>query len=198
MANANAPFGLRPVRYKSGAPYNGAANLYSVASGDSTALFVGDPVIIAGTGDAGGISTVTAAAAGDRITGVVVGFAPVPGASAGSVTAINRGYRTASTADYVLVADDPMLLFECQEDSAGGALAVTDIGNNVDLVAGAGSTVTKRSGYQLDSSTKATTSAQMRLVGVDQKVGNEVGANAVWLVSIVEATETPAAGTTGV
>jgi len=198
MANANAPFGLRPVRYKSGAPYNGAANLYSVAAGDATALFVGDPVIIAGTGDADGISTVTRAAAGDRITGVVVGFAPVPGASAGAVTAVNRGYRTASTADYVLVADDPNLLFECQEDSDGGALAVTAIGNNVDLVAGSGSTVTKRSGYQLDSSTAATTTAQMRLWGVDQKVGNEVGANAVWLVSIVEATETPAAGTTGV
>lgn len=192
-------FGLKPVRYKSGAPYNGAANVYHVPASDSTALFVGDPVLITGTGDAAGISDVTRAAAGDRITGVVVGFVPKPGASAGSVTAVNRGYRAASEEDYVLVADDPTLLFEATEDAVGGALAVTDIGNNVDLVAAAGNTYTKQSGYMLDSSTKATTSAQMRLVGVSQRVDNTVGGtDAVWLVSIVEATETPAAGTTGV
>ena len=45
-------FGLTPVRYKSGAPYNGAANLYSVAAGESNNIFIGDPVVISGTGDA--------------------------------------------------------------------------------------------------------------------------------------------------
>lgn len=198
MPNADAAFGLRPVRYKSGAPYNGACNMYHVPATDSTALFVGDPVIIAGSGDAAGVSTVTRAAAGDRITGVVVGFAPRPGAAAGTRTAIDTGYRVASTADYVLVADDPMLMFECQEDSDGGALAVTNIGNNVDLIAAAGNIYTKNSGYELDSSTAATTAAGVRLLGVSDRANNEVGANAVWLVSIIEATETPAAGTTGV
>lgn len=198
MANANAPFGLWPVRYKSGAPYNGACNLYYVPSSDATALFKGDPVILAGSGDANGVPSITRAAAGDRISGVIVGFAPKPGATAGSVTAVNRGYRAASEADYVLVADDYDLLFEIQEDSDGGALAVTDIGNNADLVAGSGNANSKLSGYQLDSSTKATTSAQVRIVGLSQRVDNEVGTNAVWLVSIVESTQTPAAGTTGV
>jgi hypothetical protein len=193
------PFGLTPVRYKSGAPYNGAANVYSVAAGESNAIFIGDPVIISGTGDVNGVPGVARAAAGDRITGVVVGFAPVENAAAGATTALNRGWRTASTADYLLVADDPMLLFAVEEDAVGGALATTDIGNNADLVAGSGSTATKRSGYMLDSSTKATTSAQVRIVGFDQTIGNTIGGTApVWLVSIVEATETPAAGTTGV
>lgn len=190
-------FGLKPVRYKSGAPYNGAANKYSVASGESNNIFVGDPVIISGTGDTDGVPGVALAAAGDRITGVVVGFAANPTAT--GAMALNRGYRTASTADYVLVADDPNLLFEATEDAVGGALATGDIGNNVDLVAGSGSTYTKLSGYMLDSSTKATTTAQVRLWGKSPRVSNAIGTTStVWLVSIVEATETPAAGTTGV
>ena len=193
------PFGLTPVRYKSGAPYNGAANLYSVAAGETNNIFIGDPVLISGTGDAAGIPGVVRAAAGDRMTGVVVGFGQFDGASAGSTTAINRGYRTASTADYLLVADDPALLFAIEEDAVGGALATTDIGNNADLVGGTGSTVTRRSGYMLDSSTKVTTTAQVRIWGFDQTIGNTIGGTGpVWLVSIVEATETPSAGTTGV
>lgn len=193
------PFGLTPVRYKSGAPYNGAANLYSVAAGETNNIFIGDPVLISGTGDAAGIPGVVRAAAGDRMTGVVVGFGQFDGASAGSTTAINRGYRTASTADYLLVADDPALLFAVEEDAVGGALATTDIGDNADLVGGTGSTVTRRSGYMLDSSTKAHATAQVRIWGFDQIIGNTIGGTGpVWLVSIVEATETPSAGTTGV
>ena len=192
-------FGLTPVRYKSGAPYNGAANLYSVAAGETNNIFIGDPVVISGTGDAAGVPGVARAAAGANITGVVVGFAPKDNVAAGSTTAINRGYRAASEADYLLVADDPFLLFAVEEDAVGGALATTDIGNNADLVAGTGSVYTKRSGYMLDSSTKATTSAQVRIWGFDQTIGNTIGGTApVWLVSIVEATETPSAGTTGV
>jgi hypothetical protein len=192
------PFGLRPVRYKGGAPYNGAANVYSVASGESNAIFVGDPVIISGTGDTDGVPGVARAGAGDRITGVVVGFAPNP--SATGAMALNRGYRTASTADYLLVADDPNLIFEATEDAVGGALATGDIGNNVDLVAGSGSTVTKLSGYMLDSSSKVTTTAQVRLVGKSPRVNNAIGTvSTVWLVAIVEATEPPAdASVTGV
>lgn len=192
-------FGLKPVRHKDGTPYNGACNRYAVASGESNNMFIGDPVIISGTGDADGVPGVALAAAGDRISGVIVGFGAVNTATAGSTTAINRGYRTASTADYVLVADDPTLLFAVEEDAVGGALATTDIGNNADLVAAAGSTYTKRSGYMLDSSTKATTSAQVRIWGFDQTLNNTIGGTSpVWLVSIVESTETPAAGTTGV
>lgn len=189
------PFGLRPVRYKGGAPYNGAANVYSVAAGEANNIFVGDPVIISGTGDADGVPGVARAAAGDRITGVVVGFAPNP--SATGAMALNRGYRTASTADYVLVADDPALLFEANEDGVGGYLATTSIGLNVDLVAGTGSTVTKLSGYMLDSSTAATTTAGVRVVGKSQRVDNALGTtDTLWLVSIVEATEPPAEGST--
>lgn len=192
-------FGLKPVRYKDGAPYNGAANVYYVPASDATALFIGDPVVVAGSGDADGVPSVTRAAAGANITGVVVGFAPLPTGTAGSDSGVNIGYRAASTEDYVLVADGTELLFEVIEDAVGGALAAADIGLNADLVAATGSTYTKQSGCMLDSSTEATTSAQMRIVALSPRANNTVGGtDAVWLVSIIESAHAPASGTTGV
>lgn len=193
MANANVASGMLPVRYASGAPYNGAANRYHVPASDGTALFVGDPVIIAGGADADGVPTVTraTAASAGRITGVVVGVVNTP--------SLETRYRPASTAAYVLVADDPNLLFEIQEDSVGGALAAADIGLNADLVAGTGSTVTGMSGFMLDTSTKATTATlQLRIEGLVQRADNEVGTNAKVLVRINLPTQTGAAGSTGV
>lgn len=179
MANTNNPEGLKPVRYASGAPYNGACSRYFVPATDGTALFVGDPVILAGDADANGVATVTraTAASAGRITGVVVGVVNTP--------SLTTRYRAASTAQYVLVADDPGLLFEIQEDAVGGALAATNVGQNVDLIAGNGSTVTGLSGFQADSSTAATTSTlQLRIEGFAQRVDNVIGANAKILVRI--------------
>jgi hypothetical protein len=182
MANTNAPTGLRPVRYRSGAPYNGACNTYSVPASDGTALFVGDPVIIGGSADANGVPTIlrATAAGGAYISGVVVGFEPLR-------TDLTVLHRAASTLRNVFVADDPALIFEIQEDGIGGALAVTDVGLNVDLIATqAGSTATGKSGWSADTSTKATTNTlQLRIEGFVQREDNEVGvANAKILVSI--------------
>lgn len=193
------PFGLVPARYKSGAPYNGSDNRYYVDATEANNIFIGDPVIISGTGDGNGVPGCVRAAAGDRITGIVVGFSAKPDAAAGTTTALTRGYRVGGEADYLLVSDDPTLLFYATEDGVGGFLTTASIGLNVDLIGGTGSTYTKKSGYMLDSSTAATTSAQVRIWGLDQTANNTFGTtSSVWLVSIVEATETPAAGTTGV
>ena len=176
MANANTPFGLRPVRHRNGAPYNGAATRYFVPASDSTALYLGDPVQIAGSSDADGIATVTraTAAGGNYVLGAVVGVDPVEGAGAGGRDSTT--YRVASTARYVWVADDPDIVFEIQEDGVGGALAAANVGQNVDLVSGSGSTITGLSGFQADSSTAATTNTlQMRILGFAQKIGNEPG-----------------------
>lgn len=183
MANSNAPTGLRPVRYRSGAPYNGACNTYSVPASDGTALFVGDPVIIGGSADANGVPTIlrATAAGGSYISGVVVGFEPLR-------TDLTVLHRAASTLRNVYVADDPALIFEVQEDALPSTpLAVADVGLNADLIATqAGSTTTGKSGWQLDTSTKATTNTlQLRIEGFVQREDNEVGvANAKVLVSI--------------
>lgn len=194
MANTNAPTGLEPVKNADGSPWNGALSIYYVPATDNTALFIGDPVIIAGSADTNGVPTVTRGSAGTsaRFTGCVVGFEPNP-------SIVANGYRLASTAAYVHVAEGPNLTYAIQEDAAGGALAATDVGLNINLVAGTGSAYTKRSAFQADSSVKGTSAAfQFRILGFSQKAGNEIGANAKILVRANLPTETGAAGSTGV
>lgn len=194
MANSNAPMGLTPVRNANGSAYNAQLTRYFVPASDGTALFIGDPVIIAGSADADGVPTATraTAAGAGRITGVVVGFEPSP-------TIVANGYRLASTAEYILVETGPDVVYEIQEDAVGGALAATSVGLNADLIAASGSTVTHRSGFQLDSSTAATTATlQLRILRFVVRPDNEIGANAKVLVRINLPTETGAAGSTGV
>lgn len=181
MANANAPRGLVPLRHKNGAPYNGACTLYYVGTGDANNLFIGDPVLVSGDGDANGVPGVVLATAGatNYITGAIVGIPKL------ASNELFTGYRAASTAGYVLVADDPDLIFEIQEDSVGGALAATALSSNADLVSGSGSTYTNTSGWQLDSSTAGTGSTkQLRILSIEQRPDNALGTNAKVLVEI--------------
>lgn len=191
MANSNAPQGLTPRRYRNGAPWNGVLRTYFRPATDANALFAGDPVLLAGTGDSAGVPGVIRAGVTGQITGVVVGFRPVTGAN----MLIPPRFLAASTAGYVLVADDPALLFEIQESGTG---APADIGLNANLVAGAGNQNTGISGYQLDSTTKAVTNTlQLRIVAVEQRADNVPGVNNKLLVAINLPTETGAAGSTG-
>lgn len=181
MANADAPFGLRPVRYLSGAPYNGAANKYYVPSSDSTAIYVGGLVKLAGSADADGVASVTGnVATGNAVLGVVVAVVPD--------TADSLVYRAASTTRYVMVADDPNLVFEIQEDSVGAAMAAANVGNTADITGfTGGSTTTGLSSLEIDSST-ATASGDgtedVLIVGLVQSPDNAIGTNANWLVRL--------------
>ena len=184
MANVNTPFGLVPYRDSAGRPFTGQGKLYYVAASDGTALYPGDPVILSGPADADGVPGVirATAAGGAYITGAVIAVEPTMGAGANGRD--STLYRAASTERYVWVADDPDTEFLIQEDAVGGALAAADVGLNADLIAGAASTY-NQSGWQLDTSTKATTNTlQLRILGFAQRVGNEVGANAKVRVKI--------------
>lgn len=179
MANVDAAFGLIPVKYRDGRPYTGAYTRCYVPATDATALYIGDPVNVAGSADADGVMTVTKATAGGGtyILGSIVAVEPS--------TADSYTYRVASTARYVHVASDPDLLFKIQEDSDTSTLAATDVGNNADFVDGTGSTTTGKSGVELDSNTANTTNTlQLRIHGLYQTPDNSIGTNAVWLVSI--------------
>lgn len=185
MANPNTPVGLWPSRYASGAPYNGACNVYYVDPSTNQALFLGDPLVPTGSSDANGIPGVTIATGGDSdlVLGPMVGIV-TDGQPPITVTRDLPIYHPALTAQYILVADDPTLLFEIQEDSVGGALSTNDAMDGADLVAGAGSTATGYSGWQLDSSTVGTASKQLRIRRLLQQSNNAIGVNAKWLVSI--------------
>lgn len=181
MANADTPFGLRPLRYLSGAPYNGAANKYYVPSTDSTAIYIGGLVKPAGSSDADGIMTVTGnVSTGNAVVGVMVGVVPTQ--------ATDTIYRQASVGTYILVADDPNLVFAIQEDSVGGALAATNLANAADIITfTGGSTVTGRSALLLDSST-ATASGDgtedVLIVRLLQAPDNAIGSLAKWEVRL--------------
>lgn len=197
MPNANAPTGLTPRRYRNGSPWMGAARHYYVPATDATALYVGDPVVIVAGSDPTGHPSVTRATAGasGRITGVVVGFRP------SAPLAASYPARPASTAGFVIVADDPDLLFEVQESAAtdGAALTTAAMGKNVNLLAGTGGVA--GSGFQIDSTSAVTTNTgQLRIVEAQRRTDNEAGGKAFakWLVAINQPTETGAAGSTGV
>ena len=179
MANADKPSGLTPRCHRSGAPYNGAFTVYDIPASDGTALFIGDPVIMVGTGDSTGkYNGVIQAATGGVICGVVVGFEPL-------YSNLETKHRLASTNRKVFVCDNPDVLFSIQEVSGGTALATTAIGLNVDFVVAAGSTISGLSGVELNNATEATTNTLDLKIHRLLNVGdNALGEHAKWLVSI--------------
>lgn len=199
MANANAPRGLIPYRRTSGEPYNGSANIYYVPAAYGTAIYVGDPIqIVTATADLQGIPGVGIVTQGNgtdsgiatygligSMVGIVSGGEPIIG-----ITQASAVYHPASTAGYILVADDPDLLYEVQENgNMGGATpvagAVPGPGKNVDLVTGTGSTVTGYSGWTIGSASLSASSVlQMRVIRMLEQADNALGTNAKWLCRI--------------
>lgn len=185
MANANSPFGLQPVADLGGKPWSGAYRVYYVPAANATALYLGDPVIgISNTSDGNGIPTaeIAAAGGGTYLLGSFQGIANNAGISPIPLLQNQSVYLPVGQAAYIYVCDDPTALFKIQEN---GAMVSGASGRNADLVAGAGSTVTGLSGWQLNSSTLATTSTlQLRIVQALQEVDNAIGTNCKWLVKI--------------
>lgn len=185
MANVNAPFGLRPIRYVDGRAYNGAVDYY-FATGSTGAIRPGDPVVESGTTNTsevicgagtfppGTLQTCTVAAdgSGDPITGVCVAVVPA--------TADSTVYRVDNTDRVIAVARGHDLMFEVQADAGGTALAAVDVGLNV--VFKAATTATARSDWTVDTSVSPATTAgfQAKLMGFSKKPKNgEIGAYAV-------------------
>jgi hypothetical protein len=182
MANVSRINGFRPVKHSTGAPYNGQCNVYATASGDGTPLFVGDPVVLAGDANSRGIATVTRAAAGAAVLGVVVGIIPtkmdpVGGTiTTGSIALDTPQYRAASTTTFVLVADAPDIVYEVEQTTGGSSYTwlTADVGLNADAYFASGSTTTGASACAIDMSTKATTATlQFKILGAAQRVDNE-------------------------
>lgn len=204
MPNTDTPFGLRPVQHRNGAPYTGACKPYYLQSDYATAMFIGDPVVITGavntaavsapgvgTFPVGAIQSINKATVNTgAITGVIVGFA----GRQDSLT-----YNPASTERIALVADDPELLFEIQAD---GTFTPASVGLNAALIyTHSGSTVTGRSGAELDTGTTTapavTTGLQLKVRGFVNREDNDMAsANARLLVQINNSTV--ATGTAGI
>jgi hypothetical protein len=188
MANANRPSGFTPVAYLNGAPWNGKARLYSIAAAYSTALYIGDPVISAGSANADGIPTIARGAATGALRGVIVGLGTKEGlmANPSNLDITYRPGAAQATDWYAMVVDDPNVVFEIQEESVATQLAAAEIGLNQISVAGTGNGFV--SGWQLAGTTTATAATtatlQLRLLGLARKFGNGFGAYAKHLVQI--------------
>ena len=187
--NSNSPFGLRPVRHRSGAAYNGSVNPYFLPASYATAMFIGDPVIKTGTANTaavggfavGTMPEINKATAGttNRVTGVIVGFLPLP-------TNLGLTYNTASTERVALVCDDPDVQFEAQADTA----ASVTVGLNANFTFAAGSTATGMSGATIDGTNAAlTVGFQVTIMRLVNRVDVFSGAFAKVLVKLNNHTE---------
>ena len=182
MANPNAPFGLRPVRYIDGTPWNGATIRCHISGDEANSVFIGDPVRLEDTASyiqtdckcptvrVSGISTTNV------VFGVVVGFEPYP-------TNLTLQYGLTSTERYAHVCvAQPNLVFQIKDDG-DGTPANTWIGANTLLAAGAGgSTITGVSSFCLDGSTTPTTTIghQLHILNVSDIEGNTLADYAIW------------------
>lgn len=186
MANADTPRGLSPVRYLSGAPYNGAANLYYIPATDTdAAVYIGGLVKLTGSADADGVAAVTGnVATSNVVVGVVIGVEPSMGAGANGRD--STLYRANSTERYVWVADDPNLLFSVQDDAAA-TLDAGAVGAVADLTGfTSGNTATGLSSIEISAASVTTGSsdADVQIVGLDRTPDNAIGNNANWLVRL--------------
>lgn len=175
MANNDNATGFSPVKFLDGTPYAGQARKYLVSATDATAVYIGDPVKLGGSSDSRGIATVVRASTGDAVVGVMVGRAD---ATRDSVL-----YREASTAQYILCSPVRDLLYECQEDSTGNALAASAVGSNISFAGTGGDTTYGTSNVELDSDSAANTSTlACQIIELANRDDNEIGTNAKWLV----------------
>ena len=132
MANLDAPFGFRPVMKVGGGVSNQGQTEYTIANGEASAIFMGDPVKLVANGNID-----IASSAGDTIVGIFNGcFYTDPTTQKPTFSNYYPGGVAAS--DIVAqVIDDPNQLFEVQ---ANGTITAANVGENAETSYTAGST----------------------------------------------------------
>jgi len=191
MANANAPRGLIPLRHKTGSTIG--VNEYTIASGYSTSLYRGDPLILSGTSTNVNIAVGTAGTPSVAGIGVFAGCTWTDSAGKFHFSRYWPASTVASDAK-ALVWDDPNIIFEAQSLT----FALNDSGALVDFTYAAGSTKTGYSGCFLDSTT-GTADKTFRLLRLIDRPYNEVGSYAkVECMYVEHAMLSVIAGTGGV
>ena len=165
----SAPYGLKPVNLIGGQVFAGSTRLMEIASGYATNIFYGDLVkrVSDGTIEKD-IGTATATP-----NGIFLGVS-FTNASTGQVQ--QQQYYPASqaiatgTKIFAVVADDPDTLFQVVSCSSGTTVAgmgISAIGNNIELIQNAGSTISGNSAVAINEGTQATTSSlPIRIIDV--------------------------------
>ncbi len=191
MANVSRVNGFRPVKHQNGSPYNGQANIYEFAAGETVPLFVGDAVLRSTEASTSGLVTVKSLSAhatdandvtAGVVQGVVVGivnskFDPLDGKlSTGSVALDTPQYAPAGTKAYVLVADAIDIIYEIQSTAS---YALADIGLNADVgvLANAQAKTTGSSPMYVNATAPtASATRPVHVIGYVKRVDNEAPA----------------------
>ena len=182
MANKNAPFGLKPVRMMSGAPYSGGQSRYRIASGATTPIFQGDLV----TQLTAGVLGRHAATGTVPIVGVFNGVSFTN--SEGEQIFSNHYAGSITSSDIIAnVIDHPNVVFEVQ---CNAAFPVADLFGNFDIVDGSpvGDTKSGRSNTECAVSTGATTtSLPLKVLDISQDPDNsDVGSTDTNVLCVIQ------------
>ncbi len=189
MANFVQPRGFVPARYLNGAAWSGGANMYYIPSTDTNQYNPGDVVLTAAVGaDANGIPAVTKNTTGTGVVrGVVIGcLLAVPNQVSLVGTNLDLTVQnipaTKTRNYYVLVVDDPKVIFQIQDDGITTAnLVAASVGLNASFTVTNPTAPAQNSATVLLSSSFATTAAlTVKLFGLSQIPNNAFGANATW------------------
>lgn len=170
MPNVNAPFGFAHLGNNSGGAPTFGISVRKIASGNSTAIFFGDAVVPVTSSATGYITRATAGTV--ALAGI---FAGCKYYSTSLQRVINSRYWPGSgaTGDVdCYVIDDPFARFKVQSDATG--ITFAKVGQNAQLIAGAGDTNTGLSGMTINSTTATTATFPFRIVGL---VTEPAGAN---------------------
>lgn len=163
MANQDAPFGFRPVGKVGGGVSNQGQTQYTIANGEASAIFQGDPVKLVANGNID-----IASSAGDTIVGIFNGcFYTDPTNSKPQW----RNYYPGSIAASDIVAsviDDPNQLFEVQ---ANGTVTAANVGENAETSYTAGSTISGTSKAEVNTFASNASSTWI-IVGLSQDPDN--------------------------
>ncbi len=161
MANIDAPNGLTPIGTEDGGTYR--IEEYQKVVGFGTAIFVGDAVAQA------------AGAASEDLP--ILDVTITPGTT--SYSGISLNYSALSTRAVHSVVVSPGVIFWVQDNNATDGVTSANLGLNGNLELNAGSTVTKRSGHELNETGLAVTSTfDVKLLGLYNQIGNAFGPNA--------------------
>lgn len=179
MANVDRPTGLAPVKHITGAPWNQQVNRYVILAADTGQYGIGSAVKSFAGGDANGVPAVTIAAAGNVLRGVIVGV-EIDGGDL-EVIAIPA---TKTRDYYVLVCDDPSVVYEIQANNSSD-FPTSDLNSNANIVVGVPSGISPFATTELAASTTDTTNTlQLKILGKVQAADVDLSANTKLLVLI--------------
>ena len=187
MANIDAPFGFRQVGGLGSRPTSNGTSQYKIASGQTAAIYAGDVVCLAGSGDlkVEGGTTVTAGHVGPSETDASRNVGIFNGCLYNDPTTNKPTFQNywpgdvAAAAD-AFIYDNPDDLFEVQ---TAGTHTQAVVGQACDMVYAAGSAVTNgRSKEELLGTASASGMFSVLRLSEDPSNSDVSTANSNWIV----------------